>query len=108
MSPVGPNHLSRRHPGAWLVTPTVLLTSLCAVGPATAGPQVVIIPDAPRDQFDCSNSELTRKRYQTAKACLTDLCGDVFSADRFSLYVEHPRSRALVRNPCYMLTYAAE
>jgi len=87
------------------VAGALVLASFALLTPAAAEPRVVIIPDGPRDQFDCLNPELARKRYRTKQACLRDLCGDVLTADRSSLYVRHPRNGSLVRNPCFMLTY---
>ena len=96
----------RRSPTSWrTVTAALVLASIAYVIPVASEPRVVIIPEGPRDRFDCLNSELSRKRYQTKKACLRDLCGDVFAADRSSLYIQHPRNRSLVRNPCFMLSY---
>lgn len=83
------------------------MTWLVGSSRAFAQASVVIITEGPRDRFDCLNPELSRKRYRTTEACLLDLCGDVYTADRTSLYVQHPRTRALVSNPCYMLDYSA-
>ena len=96
----------RRRPNSWrTVVAALVLASTASVIPVASEPRIVIIPEGPRDQFDCLNPELARKRYRTKQACLRDLCGDVFGADTSSLYVQHPRTRALVRNPCYMLEY---
>jgi len=80
---------------------SALALALAAGGAAAS--TVVVVPEGPRDQFDCDNAAVARKRYRTTEECLRDLCGTVFTADRASLYVKHPRTGALVRNPCFML-----
>ena len=85
------------------VTCTMVLALALAAARGAAEPVIVVVPDGPRDEFDCDNDDLYRKRYRTREACLLDLCGGEFSADLSSLYVSHPRTHLLVRNPCFML-----
>jgi hypothetical protein len=93
--------IGRRARRAARILVFALALALAAGGAAAS--TVVVVPEGPRDQFDCENGAVARKRYRTTDECLQDLCGTVFSADRASLYVKHPRTEALVRNPCFML-----